>query len=96
MKLVINTEYGGFGLSPTAIERYVELSGKRRKSWYDIPRTDKYLVQVVEELGDLANSIYSHLEVVEIEKGSIYRINNYDGLETIEYKDFDEGWQLAE
>lgn len=95
MKIVINTEYGGFGLSESAIERYVELTGKRRKSWYDIPRTDKYLIQVVEELGKEACDLFSHLEIEDIKKGTLYRIVSNDGLETIECKDPDEGWHLA-
>ncbi len=95
MKIVINTEYGGFGLSEAAQKRYAELSGKTPATWYNIDRADKYLVQVVEELGDEANDLISHLEVIDIEAGTQYRINKYDGLETIEYRRLDDEWKLA-
>lgn len=61
-----------------------------------IPRNDKYLVQVVEELGKEASGAFSRLTVVEIENGRWYKINKYDGYESIEYRDIDEEWELAE
>ena len=146
MKSVINSCYGGFGLSPKALKRYLELKGKQAYfykqitfSWEDngvelqrvdnlddlnnelfrycttedqgeflndwpskvlhsgdISRNDKHLVQVVEELGIEANSKYSELEVVEIENGRWYKIDEYDGYESIEYRDIDDEWELAE
>jgi hypothetical protein len=100
MKIVINTKYGGFGLSETAQRRYLELIGKdpnkwHEYTWYNIDRTDKVLVQVVEELGDEANDLFSHLEIEEIEAGAHYRILNYDGLETIECRHLIDDWNLA-
>ena len=146
MKLVINSCYGGFGLSPKATKRYLELKGKeacfyKQTNYYheangpeyqkvynlddlkheifvycttedqgdilnkfpsnsfqsrDIPRNDKHLVQVVEELGTEANTSFSNLEVIEIENGRWYKINEYDGYESIEYRDIDNEWELAE
>ena len=95
MKVVINTCYGGFGLSEAAKERYLELSGQRPISWFDLKRNDKYLVQVVEELREEANGSYSFLKVVDIEPGRWYRIEEYDGYEDIRYRDLDDGWLLA-
>lgn len=100
MKIVINTKFGGFKLSPMAQERYTELTGITPKDWDTIPRTDKALVQVVEELVDKANgSVCGHkvaqLEVVEIENGTVYRIDEYKGFESIEYRDKIE-WSVAE
>ena len=46
-------------------------------------RTDPALVQVVEELGDEANSPLSQLKVVEIPDGVQWEIDDYDGMETI-------------
>ena len=134
MKLVINSCYGGFGLSPKALKRYLELKGKKsyfyRQTKYNwqyndteyqridnvddlnelfiycttedqgevinnfpdntfhssyIPRNDKHLVQVVEELGVEANSKCAKLQIVEIENGRWYKIDEYDGYESIEY-----------
>ena len=95
MKLVINQCFGGFDLSKEAQDRYRELAGSLPRCFGTIPRNDKYLVQVVEELGKEANTYLSDLHVVDILNGSLYRINYYDGLETIEFKSSDDGWELA-
>ena len=144
MKLVINQCYGGFGLSPVGIKRYLELKGKECYCYiqskykyshgidefirvddlekidteffycttcnqgykltdpsenifsYDIKRNDPILVQLVEELGREAGKTFSNLVVVEIENGRWYKINAYDGYESIEYRDIDDEWELAE
>lgn len=146
MKLVINSCYGGFHLSPKALKRYLELKGKNAY-WYKqtkyeykdgideftridnvdtikndlfincttidygkvtntypansfndrlIPRNDKHLIQVVHELGKEANATFSRLTIVEIENGRRYKIDEYDGYESIEYRDIDDEWELAE
>jgi hypothetical protein len=48
----------------------------------DIPRHDKYLIKVVETLGDEANGNYAKLAIVKV-KGIRYKINEYDGWETV-------------
>lgn len=142
MKLVINTCYGGFGLSLKGQKRYLELKGKqayfyKQKSNYtqyeferidsienidnlfiyctthdqgkiindwpedtfharNIERNDPDLVQVVEELGPEASGMCNKLTIVEIESGRWYKIDEYDGLEHIEYRDNDDDWLLAE
>lgn len=53
----------------------------------DIERFDPTLVQVVEELGESANGPVAKLQVVDIPTGTLYRINEYDGFESIEYPD---------
>lgn len=145
MKVVINSCYGGFGLSPKGLKRYLELLGqpaffyKQSKYNYrdgcdeyerqddldaiqkelfiycttydqgktssdfpkdvihegDIERYDPYLVQVVEELGAEASSRLSNLAVVEIENGRYFKIDEYDGYESIQYRDVDDEWILA-
>ena len=45
-------------------------------------RHDPDLIRVIEALGTKAGSKYSDLEIAEI-SGRAYRINEYDGLETI-------------
>ena len=46
-------------------------------------RTDKTLIEVVEELGEKASDSYGDLQVVEIPDNSFYMIDDYDGVETI-------------
>lgn len=145
MKLVINNCYGGFGLSPKGLKRYLELKGKQAYFYiqskyyhedggiefkridnieyfndlffscttcdqgekimgypkdafekYNIQRNDPDLVQVVEEMGKEASGKCANLVVVEIENGRWYKINDYDGYESIEYRDIDNEWELAE
>ena len=49
----------------------------------NINRTDKYLVQVVEELGKEANGKRAELIVVKIPNNVEWEIDNYDGMETL-------------
>jgi hypothetical protein len=146
MKVVINVQYGGFGLSPRAIKRLAELQGrdcyfykvsfnrgkttnystltlveaekdfysmaydtpkelwpvftaweeatleerKAKSDWYSAhmvePPTDRHdplLIQVVEELGEVAAGSHTTLKIVEIPDGTDYTIEEYDGLEHI-------------
>jgi hypothetical protein len=46
-------------------------------------RADKFLVQTVEELGEKANGGFAKLEIVEIPDGTDWRIDEYDGMETV-------------
>ena len=50
----------------------------------EIPRNDPDLVKVVEKLGDKANGYCAELAIEYIPKGTPYRIEEYDGLETVE------------
>lgn len=52
-------------------------------SHYDIERDDPALVQVVEEMGDKANGSCAKLCIQEIPKGTAYRIDEYDGNESV-------------
>lgn len=86
-KIVYNGCYGGFNLSEEAKERYVELTGCAADFYArDLNRHDPYLVQVVEELGDAASGFCGALRIEEIE-GSLYRIDEYDGYESVETPD---------
>jgi hypothetical protein len=60
----------------------------------DIERNDPALVQVVEELGDKANTKYSKLRIAEVPAGTLYRIDEYDGQESVETKDTYD-WKVA-
>ena len=145
MKIVINSCYGGFSLSPKGEQRYLELKGDKsyfyKQSKYnyadntleftrvdnieDVPdiffycttydqgktisdypkdvfhcrnldRNDPTLVRVVEELGAESFGKCAHLEIVDIEKGRWFKIDEYDGLEYVQYRDIDDEWILAE
>ena len=60
----------------------------------DIERTDPVLVQVVEELGERANGSYASLYIVEVPEGTRYRIDEYDGTESVMTID-DYEWSVA-
>ncbi len=80
IKVVINSCYGGFGLSTLAIK---ELGG--RDDFYE-NRSDPDLVKVVEELKNKANRSYSKLESVEIPDDVEWAIEDYDGIEWVAEK----------
>lgn len=46
-------------------------------------REDRFLIKVIEDLGDQANGRYASLKVVKIPDDVEYEIDNYDGFETI-------------
>jgi hypothetical protein len=81
-KVVYNACFGGFTLSPKAENRLEEL-GLHCDYYRKICRHDHRLVQVVEELGEEANGSFSRLAIVEL-KGDRYRIDEYDGNETVQ------------
>ena len=81
MKIVINTCYGGFGLSPKALNW---LSEKGVNMDDGIERHNPLLVECVETLGSKdASGSYSSLSVVEIPDGVDYIVPEYDGYEHI-------------
>ena len=58
-------------------------SGYLFQSW-DIPRHDKLLIQVINELGaEAASGTCSELKVLTI-PGHLYKIEEYDGLEHVD------------
>jgi hypothetical protein len=59
-----------------------------------LSRTDPYLVKTVEDLGPKADGPYARLRIREVPAGSRYRIDEYDGLETVMLVDEYE-WRLA-
>ena len=94
-KVVINTCFGGFGLSDKAWDLLIERTGKsldELKDEYiylgckkDGARSCPHLIAVVEELGEAASAEdYAELEVVELEdKHGRYQIDEYDGRESV-------------
>ena len=145
MKIVINTCYGGFSLSPKGERRYLELNGLKsyfykqsKYNWKDgetefvridniddvpdlffycttydqgpslpdypkdifhsivLQRNDPMLIQVVEELGEESFGKCAELSIIEIDKGRWFKIDEYDGYESVQYRDIDDEWILAE
>ena len=84
MKIVINSCYGGFGLSDQALELYNQLTNQSLESYYDIPRNDPILVHVVETLGTAANGRFAQLHIVDIPDNVNWQISEYDGMEQVE------------
>ena len=98
-KIVFNDCFGGFGVSDKAIQRYWEIKGLPVTddfTRFDLEedRADPILVQVVEELGDEANIVYSDLQIRELPAGTLYRIDEYDGSETVMTQD-EYTWKVA-
>ena len=85
MKIVINKCYGGFGLSRIAEELYKERKGITDPNWYyyDIPRDDPILVEMVETMGDPVNGSCSDLRIVEIPDDVNWQVDEYDGHEWV-------------
>ena len=50
----------------------------------DESRTDKDLIDVIEELGDKASGSCSELSIAEIPDGADFEIDDYDGFESVE------------
>lgn len=75
MKIVINSEYGGFVI-PRAWRE--ELGLDPEKYIYKHDRTDPRLVELVEMFPSMTDCV-----VVEIPDGAHYLINEYDGLESV-------------
>lgn len=88
-KVVYSPCYGGFGLSDEARQLAFELTGD--KNWIDTygykhdERHNETLVKVVETLGKKANTPYSNLRIDEV--CGPYRIDEYDGFESVETPD---------
>ena len=77
-------------VSPGRFERSNSLYFSNR----DFERDDPILVQVVEELGDKANGSCAELQITEVPAGTLYRIDEYDGFESVETKDTYD-WKVA-
>jgi hypothetical protein len=86
--VVINTCYGGFGLSGRAVRDYKDMAGITDDKWYerDIPRDDPYLIKIVRDLGMAANGAHANLKIVEIPPDVEWQIEEYDGNEWVAEK----------
>ena len=101
MKIVINTCYGGFGVSKKFLDYYnipyIDYFGTPRvkQGCFQNIRTDNRLIEFIEKFGaEAASGLFSNLKIVEIPRGTMYKIIDYDGYEDIEYKESDD-WSIA-
>jgi len=85
MKIVINSDWGGFGLSEAAIYEYKSRAGITDPNFYywDIPRECPHLVAMIEEQGTAINGAYSSLKIVEVPDEVNWYIEEYDGREWV-------------
>lgn len=86
-RVVYNGKHGGFNLTEDALN-WLLAHGIR--TGRDTPRHHPGLVQCVLELGDDANGRYCRLKIHTL-KGRYYRIDEYDGLETVVERE-DDNW----
>lgn len=83
VKVIVNNCWGGYSLSDEAIRRFHELTGITTTTYSEVERTNPFLVQVVEELGDAANGRNAKLCILEIPDEVSWEISDYDGMEHI-------------
>jgi hypothetical protein len=48
-----------------------------------IERTDPDLIRVIEELGEEASGMFANLKIAEVQSGTLYKIDEYDGRESV-------------
>jgi len=89
--ILINTCYGGFGLSEKAVELYTNRKKEidplfEYNNEFSIKRDDPILIQIFHELGDEINDGYAKLKICNIDNRykNCYKIHEYDGKESIE------------
>lgn len=106
MKVLLKTSYGPFSLKKEIFEKlaipYHDIS---LSSYEECLVPDKLIsktkinkiIEWVECLGSeyVANPKFCYFEVVDIPKGTAYRICDYDGYQYVEYRDEIE-WKIAE
>jgi len=86
MKIVINTCWGGFGVSDSGRIEYERRIGVDLGWDLDISRTDQTLVAMVEKDSKLYSGRSASLKVVEVPDDVDWYIVNYDGQEHVAEK----------
>lgn len=61
----------------------------------EVPRHDSVLIQVIKEMGEAANGAFAALSIRELPAGTRYRIDEYDGMESVMTPD-DYDWIILE
>jgi len=99
-----NSLYTPFYLVPEEEYERLKAEADNKRDWTrlnevyysdrDIERDDPILVQVVEELGEEASGMCADLQIAELPAGSFYRIDEYDGNESV-MTSSDYEWKVA-
>lgn len=82
MFVVVNREYGGYGLSEAAY-RFLGLEWDELGFAFERDRANPKLVECVRALGAAANGDYAQLEVIEIPDDVKWHIKEHAGKEWI-------------
>lgn len=86
MKVVINANFGGFGLSDAAEVLYNAYAGEAFCP-ENVVRSSPHLLRVVQELGCDANGEHSMLKVVDVPDDVVeWTVEEYDGHEWVAEK----------
>ena len=86
MKIVVNTCYGGFGLSEEAEVEFRQKSGLSEDFWLgrlDDYRNDPILVAMVEADAEGVSGDHAELGIIEIPDDVDWVIEDYDGIEWV-------------
>lgn len=75
--------WGGFCLKGDVHEPTGEVCDRDWGAGRDICRHDPVLIQVIQEMGERANGQCAKLRLEELPSGTPYRIDEYDGNETV-------------
>ena len=81
MKVVINRCYGGYGISEEAERILLMTLGEEGSN--EMERHNPVFVSLVENMGEAVNGSFAKLEVIEIEDGLDYDVDEYDGYESV-------------
>lgn len=106
MKLLLKTSYGPFSLRKEIFEKLdiayhnISLSSCEECLVPNKPISKtkiNKLIEWIERFGSeyVVNPKFCYFEVVDISKGTAYRICEYDGAEYVEYRD-EVDWKIAE
>lgn len=87
-RVVINSCYGGFGLSDEAEDlyrRYSKQDDIDHVYFKDASRADPTLIRVIEEIGcDAASKSHSKLKIITVpDDVEFWKIMEYDGMEWV-------------
>lgn len=91
-KISGDPKWGGAVLAGDVAESGWEVD--RDYGHVDVARHDPVLVEVVKKLGDKASGDCARLEIAEARSGDCYRIDEYDGYESVVFN-YEQSWKVV-